>query len=80
MAVTTVSGKGQVVIPKAIRDALALRPGTRLLVSVDGGRILLRPVTDRPEEALYGKYKNAALLPELQEERLREKRKHDAVS
>lgn len=80
MAVTTVSGKGQVVIPKAIRDALALRPGTRLLVSVDDGKILLRPVTDRPEEGLYGKYKNAALLAELQEERLREKRKHDAVS
>jgi len=71
MPVTTVSGKGQVVIPKAVRDALALRPGTKLLVSVDDGRILLKPVPDRPEEGLYGKYKHAALLSELQEARAR---------
>lgn len=80
MPVTTVSGKGQVVIPKAVRDALALQPGTRLFVSVDDGTILLKPVPDRPEEDLYGKYKDAALLSELQDERLREKRKHDALS
>ena len=34
--VTALSSKGQVVLPKAIRDALALSPGSRLMVFSDG--------------------------------------------
>lgn len=73
MAVTTVSAKGQVVIPKAIRDALALRPGTRLVVSVEDGTVMLKPVGSRPEASLYGKYKGMDLLADLRDERRREK-------
>ncbi len=49
MNTVTVSPKYQVVIPKAVREALALEPGQRLQVLVFEGRIELVPVR-RPEE------------------------------
>lgn len=42
--VTAVSSKGQIVLPKSIRDALALQSGTRLMVMSDGENILLKPI------------------------------------
>lgn len=42
--VTAVSSRGQVVLPKAIRDALALIPGAKLMVLSDGENILLKPI------------------------------------
>ena len=41
---TTVSTKGQVVIPKAVRERHGLRPGARLHVEDHGDSIVLRPV------------------------------------
>ena len=42
--VTALSSKGQVVLPKNIREALALMPGSRLMVFSDGDNILLKPI------------------------------------
>ena len=42
--ITAVSSKGQVVLPKAIRDALTLIPGAKLMVLSDGENILLKPI------------------------------------
>jgi AbrB family looped-hinge helix DNA binding protein len=39
----TVSSKGQLVIPAAIRQQLGIRPGTRVAVRVDGGQMILDP-------------------------------------
>ena len=39
--VTALSSKGQVVLPKVIRDSLELLPGLRLMVFSDGENILL---------------------------------------
>jgi AbrB family looped-hinge helix DNA binding protein len=41
MSITTVSSKGQVVLPKPIREALHIRPGAALGVRVDGTRVIL---------------------------------------
>lgn len=42
--VTSVSSKGQVVLPKNIRDALSLDNGSKLIVFTDGDNILLKPI------------------------------------
>ena len=41
----TVSSKGQMVIPAAIRDELKIKPGTKIAVRLEGGRIVLDPET-----------------------------------
>jgi AbrB family looped-hinge helix DNA binding protein len=41
MEIVTVASKGQIVIPKAIRDALNLSEGTKLNVEVRGHEIVL---------------------------------------
>ena len=39
---TTITVKGQVTIPKHIREALGLTPGTRVDFAVEDGRVVLR--------------------------------------
>jgi AbrB family looped-hinge helix DNA binding protein len=41
----TVSSKGQLVIPAAIRDELGILPGTRVGVHLEGTRLILEPDT-----------------------------------
>ena len=40
---TTVSTKGQVVLPQRARRRLGLRPGTKLECRIDGGSVVLTP-------------------------------------
>lgn len=44
VSVSPVSSKGQVTIPKEIRDALELRAGDRVVFLVEGDRIIIRKV------------------------------------
>ena len=44
--ITSVSAKGQIVIPKAIRDKLQISPGVKLMVLSDGTNILLKPIPE----------------------------------
>ena len=37
----TLAERGQIVIPKEARDALGLKPGARLRLHVDGGRLII---------------------------------------
>lgn len=45
--ITTVSTKGQFVIPAEMRESLGIGPGTRISVSLQGSRIILEPVSDK---------------------------------
>jgi len=47
MDTTTLTSKGQLVIPKAVRDALHLKSGTSLSVTTDGDRIVLEPISSK---------------------------------
>ena len=38
----TVAERGQITLPKPIRDALGLTKGTRLKIELDGSRIVIR--------------------------------------
>lgn len=42
----TVAERGQITLPKAVRDALGLTKGTKLKVELEGGRIVLRKDVD----------------------------------
>ena len=49
MNITSMSTKGQVVIPRDIRHTLGLVSGSKLAIFTDGVRILLQPL--RPTES-----------------------------
>jgi AbrB family looped-hinge helix DNA binding protein len=52
---STVSEKGQVTIPKRLRDRLDIRAGEVLDFEEDGGRLVARKVAQRDSvDALYG--------------------------
>ncbi len=52
---TTVSEKGQITIPKAVRSKLGLRPGTVLELEADRGRLIGRKAGGRDViDELYG--------------------------
>lgn len=42
--VTSISSKGQIVIPNKIREYMQLETGTKLIVIQDGDNILLKPI------------------------------------
>lgn len=47
----TMTSKGQILIPKAIRDAAGLVPGQPYKVSIDeDGRVIVAPLGDGPED------------------------------
>jgi AbrB family looped-hinge helix DNA binding protein len=54
MAVTKLSTKGQVVLPKEVRDTLGISSGTELEVEVRDGVVLLRPIRKTTVDDLLG--------------------------
>lgn len=77
MTYTSITTKGQVVIPSMIRKRLNLKIGTRFCVSESGGKIVLQPLTadyfDRVAGILADKGDLVkALLAERKKEKERE--------
>ena len=79
MHTVTVSAKGWVVIPKAIRERHGLKKGSRVQV-VDYGQILaIIPLPDDPIEALHGMLMDGpSLTDDLLEERARERAREES--
>ena len=72
MAIVTISTKGQIVIPKGVREILGLRPGTKINIEFEGDEIKLRPIKENIPDRLYGKYRGINLLADLEKEHRRE--------
>lgn len=53
----TVAERGQITLPKAVRDALGLTKGTTLKVELDGGRIILRKDVSEALRRVRGSFK-----------------------
>ena len=53
----TVAERGQITLPKAVRDALGLVKGTKLKVELEGGRIVLRKDVDDALSRMRGRLK-----------------------
>ena len=71
MPISTMTSKGQLTIPKEVRDELRLHAGDRLEVTVEDGKVVMRPMTvgildligilPRPERAMSVEEMNAAI-------------------
>jgi antitoxin PrlF len=53
----TVAERGQITLPKAVRDALGLTKGTLLKVELDAGRIILSKNVDDAVSRARGRFK-----------------------
>ena len=75
MAVVKTSGKGQVVIPKEIRDRLGISAGSRVLIRVVEDHAELSALPDDPIASLRGALKGgSSMATELLEERAKDER------
>jgi AbrB family looped-hinge helix DNA binding protein len=64
VADVTLAARGQIVIPKEARDALGLKPGTRLSVRVEGSRLLIEKRVTLDLSRWIGKAVNDGLTTE----------------
>jgi AbrB family looped-hinge helix DNA binding protein len=76
----TVGPKGQVVIPKGIRDALRILPGQEVVFEMHGHDVLVRkaPAT-LPSQPLKGRFRGSALTEALLEARREERLAEDTA-
>ena len=72
---TTITVKGQIVIPAGVRRKFGLKEGTRIQVDVDEKehRIILTPITREYVERLRGRYRGKGLLKALAAEKKHER-------
>ncbi len=73
MSTVTVSSKGQIVMPKKIRDALGIKPKHKVFLKVVKDHAEIIPLPQNPVESFCGIFKNGssltkALLKERKEE------------
>jgi len=70
------SQKGQVLIPKAIREKYGVRPGMRIQVLARPDGIVLKPAPENPIDAACGFLEgDFSLTGDLMEERRKEREK-----
>jgi AbrB family looped-hinge helix DNA binding protein len=72
--ITTVSTKGQFVIPSEMRDSLGIEPGTRIAVTQHGSTIILEPVSEELVDKTRGLFSGK---PSLSAQLKRERRRKD---
>lgn len=76
--IVTVSSKGWVVIPSPIRRKIGLRPGMKVAVTEQEGRIVITPQYKDPIDRLYGALgAGESLTEELLAERRKEKKREE---
>jgi AbrB family looped-hinge helix DNA binding protein len=70
MPIVTVSSKGQVVIPKEIREKLDLREGAKVEVRIRDDEVVMRPSKGdgRDWRRWRGRFRGSGMLKELETE------------
>jgi len=69
----TADAEGHVAIPAEMRRRLGIKPGSRLRLSEERGRIVVEPVKPRTVDELFGILKGSGAMKVLIEERQRER-------
>ena len=73
MTTTTITSKGQIVIPSRSRKHLKIKPGTRMVMHEQGNKIIVEPVNENYFGQFVGILKSKKdLTAELIKERHRE--------
>ena len=75
MAIVKTYAKGQIIIPKEIREALGIKPGKRISLKLVGDHMEVRPLPDDPIEHLTGIFEDVPRS--MAEELLKERAKDD---
>lgn len=75
---STVSSKGQLVIPAKMREALGIEPGTRVAIRQEGEELILRPATKQVGRKLIQQLCGiTAGGPSMTDELIAERREED---
>jgi AbrB family looped-hinge helix DNA binding protein len=69
------SSKGQIAIPKPLRDRFGLSEGTDVLLRVEGDEIVLRKISGDSWRKWEGRFAGSGVLEELIKERREEIRR-----
>ena len=77
MPIVKTYAKGQIVIPKEIRDVLGIKPGKQLSIKLVGDHVEIRPLPNDPIEFLTGIFKDHP--KSLADELLKERGKDDKI-
>ena len=77
MLTVRVTSKGQISLPKPVRDQFNLRAGSELAVEVEGHQIIMRRVARRDWRELRGAFQGPSLVEARAQER-REELRQDA--
>jgi AbrB family looped-hinge helix DNA binding protein len=71
--VSTVTTKGQLVVPSKLRRKYGIRKGTRVVFLEEDNRLILQPLTKDFIESLCGSLKGSRALDYLFEERKKDR-------
>jgi AbrB family looped-hinge helix DNA binding protein len=74
---TNATIKGQVLIPVALRRKFGIKPGTRIQVYEENGRIILQPITREHIRRVRGMFKGSGMLKTLLAARKRDRKLED---
>jgi AbrB family looped-hinge helix DNA binding protein len=78
MNIVTASSRGQIVIPKEIRNRLNIVAGKKLSIKAEGDHVLLTPLPDDPVEAFCGIFQEkSSLTKALTEHREKDKQREE---
>ena len=72
MPIMKLSSKGQLVLPKEVRDELGIQPGATLRVVVSGRKIEIEPLPKKLIDRLCGRFTGSKLVQSLEAEHARE--------
>lgn len=78
MNIVTASSRGQIVIPKEIRNRFNIVAGKKLSITAEGDHMLLTPLPDDPVDAFCGIFKEkSSLTRALTEHRKKDKHREE---
>jgi AbrB family looped-hinge helix DNA binding protein len=69
---TNATVKGQVLIPVALRRKYGIKPGTKIQIYEEDGRIILQPITHEHIRRVRGMFKGSGMLITMLAERRRD--------